>query len=133
MRAAFSETVELARSLTGRLASRRGDDFGAFLFRRNSIPLRVIASSGSEDVPWDHVSVSTAFRCPTWDEMAWVKNLFFDEEETVVQFHPPKSQYVNFSPYCLHLWRPHGVEIRLPPTIAVGPLASEAPATEATP
>ena len=52
---------------------------------------------------WDHVSVSLRTRTPTWDEMAKVKRMFFDDEETVVQFHPKKSEYVNNHPYCLHL------------------------------
>lgn len=110
--------------LVGRMASRHGDDFGAFALRRKGIRLFAIASSGTEEVPWEHVSVSTTVRCPTWEEMVWIKGLFFDDEETVVQYHPPKSQYVNHHPYCLHLWRPHGVELPLPPMIAVGPMRS---------
>jgi hypothetical protein len=39
----------------------------------------------------------------------------------VVQFHPPKSQYVNCHPYCLHLWRNKNQEVILPPSILVGP------------
>ena len=41
------------------------------------------------------------------------------EDETVVQYHPPKSDYVNNHPYCLHLWRPHSQEIPRPPKIFV--------------
>jgi len=47
--------------------------------------------------------------------MCKIKNLFFEEEETVVQFHPPKSQYVNFNPFALHLWRPLDDSIKTPP------------------
>lgn len=50
-----------------------------------------------------------------WD-MAWVKNLFFEPEETVVQFHPKQSCYVNACENCLHLWRKQGQEYELPPT-----------------
>lgn len=53
--------------------SRPGDPFGVFLFRMNGLDLRIIASSGSDEIPWEHVSVSTARRCPTWDEMDAVK------------------------------------------------------------
>lgn len=70
-------------------------------------PLRIIASDGGG---WDHVSVSTPRRCPTWDEMAAVKDLFFAPEEAVMQLHPPKSDYINLHPYCLHLWRPQTTE-----------------------
>ena len=58
----------------------------------------------------EHVSVSLRRRCPTWDEMCMVKDIFWADEECVVQFHPPKSKYVNFHPYCLHLWRKVGWE-----------------------
>lgn len=121
MRTTFGPEVERGRIRHTRWASSPGDDYGAFVLRRGAIRFKVIASPGSEEIPWDHVSVSTEIRCPTWEEMAWVKSLFFDDEEAVVQFHPPRAHYVNYHPYCLHLWRPHNVEIPLPPTIAVGP------------
>lgn len=41
------------------------------------------------------------------------------EEETVVQFHPPESEYVNNHLYCLHLWKPP-YPVILPPSIMVG-------------
>lgn len=92
-----------------------------------SVPLTVIASDGvsvpdeSADLAgWEHVSVSLPTRCPTWDEMCYVKSIFWDDEDTVMQLHPPKSQWVNNHPYCLHLWRPVAVEIPLPPSIMVG-------------
>lgn len=70
---------------------------------------------------WEHVSVSTDRRCPNWPEMSFVKDLFWEPEETVVQFHPPQSEYVNHHPYCLHLWRPIDAIIPLPPSFSVGP------------
>lgn len=81
--------------------------------------LRVVVSWGGG---WEHVSVSLPTRCPTWDEMCWIKRLFWDDEECVVQFHPPKSQYVNNHPFCLHLWRPTETTIPTPPTEFVGVL-----------
>lgn len=73
---------------------------------------------------WDHVSVSPANRnrqvCPTWEEMCVIKNMFFEPEDCVVQFHPPKSEYVNNHPYCLHMWRCHdGREMPMPPKFYV--------------
>ena len=68
---------------------------------------------------WDHVSVSLANRCPTWDEMCEVKDIFFDEHETCVEYHPAKQDYVNVYPYCLHIWRPQDVELPKPPKIFV--------------
>ncbi|WP_206458679.1 DUF7694 domain-containing protein [Anaerovorax sp. IOR16] len=64
---------------------------------------------------WDHVSVSYPNRCLTWDEMCYIKDCFFEEEECVVQFHPKKSEYINIHPYCLHLWKPHNGDFTTPP------------------
>lgn len=66
---------------------------------------------------WEHVSISkpNAKRCPTWEEMCAIKDIFFEPEEAVVQYHPPKSQYVNRHEFTLHLWRPIGVEVPMPP------------------
>lgn len=77
----------------------------------------VIASWGGG---WEHVSVSLARRCPTWEEMCMVKDIFWGEEECVVQFHPPRSEYVNRHPYCLHLWKKIGEEYETPPKEYVG-------------
>jgi hypothetical protein len=76
---------------------------------------------------WEHVSVSTRRRAPNWQEMCFIKALFWDEEEVVVQFHPKKSEYVNFAKTCLHLWRPLNAHIPTPPSIMVGPRDSESP------
>lgn len=71
---------------------------------------------------WDHVSVTVIgrVRCPNWDEMCLIKSLFWEDDECVIQFHPPASQYVNQHLYCLHLWKPHNYEIPLPPTTLIG-------------
>lgn len=80
--------------------------------------LKIIASAG---MGWDHVSVSLPNRCPTWPEMCLVKDNFFEDEETVIQIHPPKSEYVNHHPYCLHMWRSLNEIQPRPPMILVGP------------
>jgi hypothetical protein len=88
-------------------------------------PLRCIADDGvgvGALTGWEHVSVSLPNRCPTWAEMDRVKGLFWDDEDPVMQLHPPRSQWVNCHPYCLHLWRPIGVAIPLPPPMLVGPV-----------
>lgn len=79
--------------------------------------LRIQASDG---LMWEHVSVSTATRCPTWEEMCFIKEIFWDAEDTVMQLHPPRSRYVNNHPYCLHLWRPTDKEIPMPMDLMVG-------------
>ncbi len=98
------------------------DDFGVFMIYGSDspfgIPLKIIASSGEG---WEHVSVSTPKRCPNWPEMDFVKNLFWEPYECVMQLHVPREDHVNCHPYCLHLWRPIGVEIPRPGSILVGP------------
>lgn len=74
----------------------------------------------SDSFGWEHVSVSLPTRCPSWEEMCIIKGLFWDKEDTVVQFHPPESQYVNNHPFCLHLWRNTRQNVQLPPKIFVG-------------
>ena len=78
----------------------------------------VLASNGEG---WEHVSVSLVYRCPTWQEMCHIKTIFWDDDETVVQYHPSKEDYVNFHPYCLHLWKPLNEVLPKPPTILIGP------------
>lgn len=75
----------------------------------------------SVNMGWEHVSVSAKgkSRCPTWEEMCAVKNLFFAPEEVVMQLHPAQAEYVNVHPYCLHLWKPLLREIPTPPAILV--------------
>lgn len=102
-----------------------GDDGFACTVRPNPINsdhyvqiLRVIASWGGG---WEHVSVSLPNRCPSWDEMEAVKRIFWRDDECAMQLHPALSQYVNYHPYSLHLWRPIGQTIPLPPVEFVGP------------
>lgn len=133
MRKTFSDEVERGRVLDGPLASAAGERNGAFLLycRATGHKLKVVISDGEHwkechlpGEPWEHVSVSLANRCPVWAEMCWVKALFFEDEETVVQYHPPKSEYVNHHPYCLHLFRPLGITLPRPPSMTVGPKPS---------
>lgn len=97
--------------------SETGDHFGAFVIPRGKtgVSLRVIASSPDEEVQWEHVSVSLENRCPTWEEMSFIKSLFWDPTETVIQFHVPDAEHINFHKFCLHLWRPTGFDIPRPP------------------
>lgn len=93
-----------------------GSNWGYFEIKKlNGIILHVISSGTDFDHDWEHVSVSLSNRCPTWEEMCFVKNLFWSEEETVVQFHPKKSKYINNFPHVLHMWKRIGVDYELPP------------------
>lgn len=59
-------------------------------------------------------------RCPTWEEMCYIKDLFWQETDMVMQYHPAKEDYISMHPYCLHLWRPTDQTVPKPPSIFVG-------------
>jgi hypothetical protein len=104
--------------------SKAGDRFGHFEIpgrHAKGRALRVMANDG-EGTGWCHVSVSLIGwegKCPSWDEMCVVKDLFFDKEECVVQFHAPESKHVNIHPGCLHLWKKDGEDFPMPPKVCV--------------
>lgn len=119
MRSKIADVLEKGRIRTGLLRTEYGDRCGAFKVKTpGGSYLTIVASTGEDwaasglpGPPWEHVSVSLTDRTPTWEELCWVKALFWDDEECVIQFHPPRSQYVNRHQYCLHLWKPIGVDI----------------------
>lgn len=79
----------------------------------DSKPMKIIASNADG---WDHVSVSREKRCPNWPEMSQIRRIFFRDSETVMQLHVPLDEHINNNPYCLHLWRPHHLQIPRPPS-----------------
>ena len=116
---------ERFRMRTGYMGSDEGNgNNGVFIvrLRPGESPLRVIASDGALDdgQEWDHVSVSRPDRTPTWAEMCAIKALFWGDEDVVVQYHSPRSEWVNNHQYCLHMWRPVGVDVPRPPALMVG-------------
>lgn len=115
MRATFPKAVESGRVRAGYHGSRPGEKFGAFVLRhpRTMVTLKIIAVEDGEG--WDHVSVSHPKRCPTWDEMSWIKRLFFADDECVVQYHPAVADHINVHPNCLHLWRKADGDFPMPP------------------
>lgn len=123
--------VRIQRVRHGPMAS--DDSFGnngAFYLRRNGVVFFCIASDGGG---WEHVSVRVLYPKPrvcTWEEMQWVKEQWWTDEETVVQYHPRKADYVNCHPDVLHLWRPTERILPTPPTEFVGPLVSSHPSAE---
>ena len=117
------------RQTTGPYGTAKGSGVnGAYIIpapiiKRN---LYVIASNGSdweeEKLPppiWEHVSVHAGVGSqsytPTWTEMCYIKCMFWDAEDCVIQFHPPESVYKNIHPNTLHLWRVVGVLQPMPP------------------
>ena len=83
------------------------------------IDMSFVASWGGG---WDHVSVAPLKKkiVPSWEMMCKVKDIFFKPDEAVIQIHPPKDEYVNNMPNCLHLWRSNDKKMILPPSFMVG-------------
>jgi len=126
MRKTFPAKLEDGRIRNGEFGSGpESGGYGAFLVHGPcGEALKIISSGGDPDDAisegWEHVSVSTRRRVPNWAEMSFVKDLFFEDEECVVQYHPPKSDYVNNHPFVLHMWRNANVVFPMPPSIFVG-------------
>jgi hypothetical protein len=92
-------------------------------YRINNYEIRCYATSG---LGWEHVSITIApkgkdaTRCPTWEEMCWAKDRFWNEDEVVVQYHPAKKDHVSMHHFCLHLWRPTEQVLPVPDPLMVG-------------
>ena len=69
---------------------------------------------------FEHLSVSTPIKTPTWEQMCFMKDIFWGENEVCMQLHPKKEDYVNNMQYCLHIWKPIDKEIPTPPSIMLG-------------
>ncbi len=109
------KTLDEIKQIKNLVIARTGADGGCgyiYLGGTKYRPASVVFSWGGG---WEHVSVSFSTRCPTWEEMCKVKDMFWNEDECVIQYHPPKSEYVNNHPYCLHLWRKAGEDFERPP------------------
>jgi hypothetical protein len=119
MKARLPERLEQCRTI--QYVGRDGGLNGRFIVQGPyGCELQVISDDGGES-GWEQVSVSTdRRRSPNWPEMCFVKDLFWDEEERVMQLHPPLSEYVKNHPNCLHLWKPRHQEIPAPPVGLVG-------------
>src|SRR6266487_7029637 len=75
-------------------------------YRVNDYEFRCMVTTG---MGWEHVSVTVSHknkdstRCPTWGEMCFVKDVFWDKDDVVIQYHPAEKDYVSMHPFCLHL------------------------------
>lgn len=96
----------------------RGDDTNGAII----IPAQGLKIIFSNQLGWEHVSVSRKNKVPSYDDMDRVKRAFWDDDQCVMQLHVPRQDHVNCHPFCLHLWRPtKGKKIPRPPRILVGP------------
>src|SRR5262245_54992021 len=106
-----------------------GATYGAFTipnpFDRGTT-LCVIVSDGKKvqgTDGWEHVSVHIGVapkitRIPNWREMDWIKELFWDMNEIVIQFHINDARKINHHKTTLHLWKPP-YPIILPPPVLI--------------
>src|SRR5262245_31661771 len=99
MRKTLAPVIEGGRFWGGDYASKPGDMHGVFCLGE----LVVMSAGADSHYGWEHVSVSCVDRTPTWTEMCFVKDLFWRDDETVVQYHPRKQDYVNHHACCRHL------------------------------
>lgn len=99
---------------------------GMFVIPHPKIKNYILRCLASDQLGWEHVSVTVSAttreptRCPTWEEMCYVKDLFWNDDEAVMQLHPANKDYVNQHPFCLHLWRPTDQHIPLPNPLMIG-------------
>lgn len=95
---------------------------------------RQLVCIASDGMGWEHVSVHArigkSMQTPMWDEMCFIKRLFWDAEDVVIQYHPKESEYVNNAPAVLHLWRKVDFEMPTPPSWMVGFKDDSAPQAE---
>ena len=113
--------LERWRVQQGPMASLPRDMEGCFIIKNlnnGAQGLRLIVSYGMD---WDHVSVSRKSRTPSYEDMRWAMKMCFHPDAVAMELHVPESDHINCHAYCLHLWRPQGVEIPQPPGIMVGP------------
>jgi hypothetical protein len=122
--------LEQGRIREGEFESPTGAPYGAFLIKRKEDGARILIIADSGEITgWEHVSVSVSrkhrdkpqYEMPGWNLMCMVKDMFWEAEETVIQIHPPKADYINVHPFCLHLWKSKRQEYLLPPTELIGP------------
>jgi hypothetical protein len=67
----------------------------------------VIVGYEGDHVGW-HLSISTRYRLPTWDEIKAARYEFVPNEATMAMLLPPMEEYINVHDYCLHLYEVTG-------------------------
>jgi hypothetical protein len=120
MRKILHDKLRAGRVRSGAMASTDNQGHaGCFMVIGPKGAMLKIVSNGNDGSGWEHVSVSLDHRTPNWAEMSFVKDLFWQDDECVVQYHPAKSGYVNIHPNCLHLWRLVDGSFPMPPILMV--------------
>jgi hypothetical protein len=93
-----------------------GDEtHGAAMLKLNSGGIASILFAAGRG--WEHVSVSMKERCATWDEMTEVRDIFWPADVWVLQYHPPRKEYI--TSHVLHLWKPDNNHLPTPQPWAI--------------
>lgn len=51
-----------------------------------------------------HLSISTPYESPSYEEIKEARYRFVPDEVYMAQIFPPKGSFVNVHPFCHHLW-----------------------------
>lgn len=57
---------------------------------------------------------------PTWDEMCAIKDIFFNDDEAIIEIHPSDEYKIYEKDYTIDLWKPLNKELPLPNPDLVG-------------
>jgi hypothetical protein len=97
---------------------------GTFVIPHYRIPGYTMIVQATDVNDWEHIYVQVvgrrhknkATRYPTYEEMKWIKELFWGKDDLVLQYFAKDWDYTNASidPYVLHLWRPKTLPIPKP-------------------
>lgn len=86
------------------------DSLCGWIYQRRGNRMFFIASWVMD---WEHISVSQGNKIPSWDEMCLARDIFWNDNECVIQYMHENNNNT------MHLWRPVGADIPVPPKILV--------------
>lgn len=122
--------IKTIKSTPGMIIKKEGQDgFGGTVFpveyRKGKLKIengidKALHFIFSWGCGFEHLSVSTPIRTPSWEQMCMMKDIFWNDDEVCMQLHPKKEDYVNNMKFCLHIWKPIDTEIPTPPSIMLG-------------
>jgi len=118
-----NKDIEPFRVIRGAFATNKAHgNNGHFFIPYNSKYLLCIVSDGAG---WEHVSFRIVNKKNTrswigdYRAMKFVKEMFWEDTECVVQYFPPKKDHINMHDNVLHLWKPTDQELPMPKKVMV--------------
>lgn len=104
----MKNSEEIKKNPCIRVLEEGADGLCGWIYQRRGNRMFFIASWG---MGWEHVSISHGNRLPSWDEMCLARSIFWHDNECVVQYMQERKGNI------MHLWRPVGSDIPVPPKI----------------